>query len=297
MRVRERIAGWTEGSVPVCRTVLAVAREAQLTLMAASLAYYLFGVLLPLALFVVIGLSVLGGGSLQWVVEFASGTLLPSGTQVPRAILANTGGQLRAAVIGGAILAWSAFRLFGALDGAFAAVYDTREHTSLVGRVLDSLLVLLTVGIAMAAMVGLGIGLLLVAPDRSVVRVFGPVFLLVTLTAVFLPTFVLLPEVDVPLAQALPGTLFAAAIWTISAAFFRFYATLSESVQLYGIAGGVLLVLTWLYVAGLAVLVGAAINAVLAGHVDPDAEWLPEDLADRLAGYTDIDRAVGDIEE
>ncbi|PSP74710.1 YihY/virulence factor BrkB family protein [Halobacteriales archaeon QS_3_64_16] len=265
--------------------------------MAASLAYYLFGVLLPLVLFVVIGLSLLGGGSLQWVIELASGTLLPPGTRVPRSVLANTGGQLRAAVIGGAILAWSAFRLFGALDGAVATVYDTREHTSLVGRVLDSLLVLLTVGAAIAAMVGLGVGLLFVAPERSAIRIVGPIFLLVTLTAVFLPTFVLLPEVDVPLAQALPGTLFAAAIWTISAAFFRFYATLSESVQLYGIAGGVLLILTWLYVAGLAVLVGATINAVLAGHVDPDAGWLPEDLADRLARHTDADRAAGDTEE
>ena len=297
MRVRERITAWAEGVVPVCRTVLAVAREAQLTLMAASLAYYLFGVLLPLVLFVIIGLSVLGGGSLGWVIELASGTLLPPGTRVPRTVLGNTGGQLRAAVIGGAILAWSAFRLFGALDGAFAAVYDTREHVSLVGRALDSLLLLLTVGVAMAAMLGLGVGVVFLAPDRSAIRIVGPIFLLVTLAAVFLPTFVLLPEVDVPLAEGLPGTLFVAAIWTISAAFFRFYATLSESVQLYGIAGGVLLVLTWLYVAGLAVLVGAAINAVLAGHVDPDAEWLPEDLADRLARYTDADRTVGDIEE
>jgi membrane protein len=295
--VRERVDASVAGIVPVCRTVLAVARETQLALLAASLAYYLFGVLLPLILFLVMGLSVLGGGSLQWVVEFASGTLLPSGTQVPRSVLGNSGGQFRAAVIGGAILAWSTFRLFGALDGAFAAVYDTREHVSLVGRALDSLLVLLTVGVAMAAMALLGVGAVLLAPDRSVLRVLAPLFLLVTLTAVFLPTFVLLPEVDVPVAEALPGTLVAAAIWTVSAIGFRFYATLSESVQLYGIAGGVLLVLTWLYVAGLAVLVGAAINAVLAGHVDPDAEWLPAELADRLARHTDVDRADGNTEE
>lgn len=295
--MRERIAARAEGVAPVCRTVLAVARETQLTLLAASLAYYLFGVLLPLVLFSVIALSVLGDGSLRWVIDLASGTLLPPGTRVPRSVLTNTGGQLRAAVIGGAILAWSSVRLFGALDGAFAAVYDTREHASIIGRALDSLLVLLTVAVATAAMVGLGLGVLLVAPDRLAVRVLGPIFLFVTLSAVFLPTFVFLPEVDVPITRALPGTLFAAGIWTISAAFFRFYATLSESVQLYGVAGGVLLVLSWLYVAGLAVLVGATINAVLAGHVDPDAEWLPAELADRLAGYTDVDRPASETEE
>lgn len=249
-----------------------MAREEQLTLMAASLAYYLFGALLPLVLFVVMGLSALGDGSLRWVVGLASGTVLPQGTGLLRNALSNTDGQLRAAVIGGLILAWSAVRMFGALDGAFAAVYDAREHVSLRGRILDSVLVLVTVSLATAAMALLGVALVFVAPDRLVVRVLSPLFLLVTLTAAFLPTFYLLPEADVSIREVLPGTLFASAVWTISAVFFRLYATLSSSVQLYGIAGGVLLLLTWLYVAGLAVLVGAALNAVLAGHVDPDAD-------------------------
>jgi membrane protein len=282
VQARERATASAERVVPVCRTVLAVAHETQLTLMAASLAYYLFSALLPLVLFAVMSLSALGDGSLQWAMDLASGTLVPRGTGLLRGVLRNAGGQLRAAAIGGVILAWSAFRTFGALDGAFAAVYDTREHVSLAGRVLDSALVLVTVAFATAAMALIGVALVLVAPDRVAVRVLSPLFLLVTLTAVFLPTFWLLPEVDVSVADALPGTLFASAVWTVSAVFFRFYATLSSSVQLYGIAGGVLLLLSWLYVAGLAVLVGAAINAVLAGHVDPDAEWLPDDLATRL---------------
>jgi membrane protein len=111
--------------------------------------------------------------------------------------------------------------------------------------------------------------------------------LLVTLVAVFLPTFYLLPEVEVSIPDALPGTLFAATVWTVSAMFFRLYATLSSSVRLYGVAGGVLLVLSWLYVGDLALLLGAATNAVLGGHVDPDADWLPDDLAKRVRGDAD----------
>lgn len=289
MRGLDRVGAARRDAVPICRTVLAVAREEQLTLMAASLAYYLFGALLPLVLFVVMGLSVLGDGSLRWATELASGTVLPPGTRLPRNALSNTGGRLRAAVIGGLILAWSAVRMFGALDGAFAAVYDAREEASLVGRALDSVLVLVTVALATTAMALIGIALVLVAPDRLAVRVLSPVFLLVTLTVAFLPTFYLLPDVELSLAETLPGALFAATVWTGSAIFFRFYATLSSSVQLYGVAGGVLLVLTWLYVAGLAVLLGAAANAVLAGHVDPDAEWLPENVAERIEPYTDAD--------
>ena len=291
MRERDPVATVRRDIVPVCRTVLAVAREEQLTLMAASLAYYLFGTLLPLCLFVVMGLSALGDGSIRWVMGLASGTLFPQGASLPRSALANGGrARLRAAVIGGLILAWSALRTFGALDGAFAAVYDAREHVSLRGRILDSLLVLATVSIAMAAMALVGVALVFVAPDRLVVRVASPLFLFVALVVVFFPTFYLLPDVDVSMREVLPGTFFASAVWTISAVLFRFYATLSSSVRLYGIAGGVLLLLTWLYVAGLAVLLGAAVNAVLAGHVDPDADWLPADLAERVTGDTGAER-------
>ena len=189
MQARERATVSAERVVPVCRTVLAVAHETQLTLMAASLAYYLFSALLPLVLFAVMSLSALGDGSLQWAMDLASGTLVPRGTGLPRGVLRNAGGQLRAAAIGGVILAWSAFRTFGALDGAFAAVYDTREHVSLAGRVLDSALVLVTVAFATAAMALIGVALVLVAPDRVAVRVLSPLFLLVTLIAAFFPTF------------------------------------------------------------------------------------------------------------
>ena len=68
--------------------------------------------------------------------------------------------------------------------------------------------------------------------------------------------------------------------------FFRLYVTLSSSVRLYGVAG-VLLVLSWLYVGDLALLLGAATNAVLGGYVDLDADWLPDDLAKRVRGDAD----------
>jgi membrane protein len=53
------------------------------------------------------------------------------------------------------------------------------------------------------------------------------------------------------------------------------YAGVSRSVDLYGVVGGLLLLLTWLYVGGLALLLGVVVNAVLAGRVDPDTVWRP----------------------
>lgn len=265
----------TDDLLSIGRTVVAVARQEQITLMAASLAYYLFTALVPLLLFSVIALSLFGHGLLGQLSGTASGTVLPSGVSVPKTLLANTQGRFRAAVLGAVILAWSALRTFGALDGAFAAVYDEREEVSLVDKAVDAVIVFVTVGLATVALALVGGALVLTVKDR-LLRVASPLFLFVTLAVVFAPLYYLLPEVEgVTLAEILPGTLLAALVWTVSAVVVRLYATTSSSVQFYGVAGGVLLLLTWLYVGGLALLVGAALNATLADRVDPDAEWLP----------------------
>lgn len=266
----------TDDLLSIGRTVVAVARQEQITLMAASLAYYLFTALVPLLLFSVIALSLFGHGVLSQLSGTASGTVLPSGVSVPKTLLANTQGRFRAAVLGAVILAWSALRTFGALDGAFAAVYDEREEVSPVDKAIDAVIVFVTVGLATVALALVGGALALAVKDRLLLRVASPLFLFVTLAIVFAPLYYLLPEVEgVTLAEILPGTLLAALVWTVSAVVVRLYATTSSSVQFYGVAGGLLLLLTWLYVGGLALLVGAALNATLADRIDPDAEWLP----------------------
>ena len=266
----------TNDLLSIGRTVVAVARQEQITLMAASLAYYLFTALVPLLLFSVIALSLFGHGLLGQLSGTASGTVLPSGVSVPKTLLANTQGRFRAAVLGAVILAWSALRTFGALDGAFAAVYDEREEVSIVDKAVDAVVVFVTVGLAAVALALVGGALALTVKDRLLLRVVSPLFLFVTLAVVFAPLYYLLPEVEgVTLAEILPGTLLSAFVWTVSAVVVRLYATTSSSVQFYGVAGGLLLLLTWLYVGGLALLVGAALNATLADRVDPDAEWLP----------------------
>jgi len=276
VQVGKRVRGRIESLGPVARTVVAVAREEQITLLAASLAYYLFLALVPLVLFAVIALSLFGDGLLSQASTAASGTVLPRGTSVPRGLLTRSGGRVRAAALGAVILAWSGLRMFGALDGAFAAVYDEREAISLAGKLIDATLVLVTVTAAAAALAGVSLGIAVVVEDGSLLRAVSPLLLFVTLVGTFLPMYYVLPEIDgVSIREVLPGTLFAALAWTVASVAVRLYATASSSVALYGAVGGLLLVLTWLYVGGLALLAGAALNASLANRVDPDAEWLP----------------------
>jgi membrane protein len=63
---------------------------------------------------------------------------------------------------------------------------------------------------------------------------------------------------------------------------FGVYTTYAGSFQLYGVLGGVLLLLVWFYFAGLLLLVGVAVNVVAAGRID-DLQRVPaiEPVQDR----------------
>ncbi|THE63493.1 hypothetical protein D8Y22_16815 [Salinadaptatus halalkaliphilus] len=101
--------------------------------------------------------------------------------------------------------------------------------------------------------------------------------LAVLLIGVFAPMYYLFPEPTVSVGEILPGTVFAALSWTVLAVGFRIYVATSDSVALFGIAGAVLIILTWVYLGGFCLLLGAVLNAVLADRVDPETEWIPMD--------------------
>lgn len=263
----------TESSVDVLRAVIAVARERQVTVTAASVAYYTFSSLIPFALFLVAGLSFVG--QFEWLTGFVGGVLGVAPGRI-RQFVGSVGGagRLRAVAIAVVVFIWSALRLFRAVDGAFSRIYGTRERVSVLGRATNAAVAFLTVALALTLLWTIGVALTsLVGGDFS--PVLGPPLLFLSLTVVFLPMYYLFPETGVTVGEVLPGTVAAAAAWTVASVGFRIYAETTASLRLYGVAGGLLLVLTWLYVGGLVLLGGAVLNAVLAGRVDPDGEWLP----------------------
>jgi len=83
---------------------------------------------------------------------------------------------------------------------------------------------------------------------------------------VFLPLYFLLPDAAVTVREVLPGAVFAALGWTVLEAAFHLYATYVSGASVYGLLGGVLLALSWLYLGALLLLLGAAVNAVRSGH-------------------------------
>lgn len=68
------------------------------------------------------------------------------------------------------------------------------------------------------------------------------------------------------LRKALPGAAVAAVGWTLLQALFQVYVSMTSGAQLYGVLGGVILLITWLYFGSVVVLLGAATNVVLSGR-------------------------------
>lgn len=261
------------------KAAVAVGREQHITVTAAGLGYYAFNSLVPLLLLVTIAVSILyDPATTATALESVSGLRAAEIEPVIEEVVGG-GGRSRAGLIAAGIFGYSTATMFQAVNVAFSEIYGTRKRRSGLRKVTDTVLILVIVVSAVALIGVVGVALVLVV-DSVAVSVLSVPLLLGALLLAFLPMYYRFPGERVTVREAVPGAAFAAVAWTLSALLFRAYAATSDSVELYGIAGAVLLVLTWLYLGGLTLLFGAVLNAVLAGRVDADEGWLPTEGVD-----------------
>lgn len=259
----------------VVAAVVAVARERQLTVDAAGLGFYAFNLSVALVVLVYTVLTLFGGvPALSWALEALTGVGSFELQRLVEEFGGDAAGRRRAAGLASGIAAWSSLRLFRAIESVFADVYGTRSERSLVRQLFDSVLVLVVVTLTVAALAVLGSAFLFRTGGRAW-AVAGPLALWLSLVVLFLPVYYGFSGAGVSATEVLPGAVLAAGGWTVATIGLRVYVGVSESVDLFGIVGAVLLVLTWLYVAGLSLLVGVVLNAVLAGRIEADREWHP----------------------
>jgi YihY family inner membrane protein len=322
-----RAAEW----LSTARTVADAVREREVTLLAASTAYYTFVSLLPLLVLTAVVAAVVGGPALRAaVLDLAGRYLLPVGEELVADALANTAGRGGVTLVGLGLLVWSSTKLFRGIDAAFARLYGTAPR-GFLASLRAGLTVLVAVGVGALG----GLTLVAVAVAAAGAGLFAaalaPVALFAVLVAVLFPVYYLTPAVDLSPREALPGTLLGAVGWTVLGAAFALYAAVASTsgrFALYGVLGAILLLVTWFYLAGLTLLVGATLNAVLAERLAApdrqvqhppdrddvttamtgddtrrrDAEPSPapdlEDLADRVdAVRADLDDFQADVEE
>lgn len=234
-------------------------REVEATFLAAAVAYYAFVSLLPLlVLTLVVGTAIAGEAIAAEVVGRAASVLSPTGEEVIRNALTARGGRGGVGVIGTVLLVWGALKVVRGLALSVGRVYETDD----VGSVFET--------VARAA-VTLGIGAIAVAVTAAVIwafgRLAGPVGIVATLAlpvvliATFVSLYVLLPTVDVTIREALPGAVVATVAWMILGMSFGLYTAVTGT-SVYGVLGGVLLLVTWLYLGALVLIVGAIVNAL-----------------------------------
>jgi membrane protein len=277
--------GFVDGGVGLVRRLVARLRDEEVTFLAAALAYYAFASLVPFLLLLFAAVSVLGGDELAERVLSISGEILsPVGRGLVEDALQSASGRASATVLSVALLGWSTLKVFRGLDVAFSQVYDTEPASSFFVRIRDATVALLAVGLGLAALVV--VNAVVALSGVGVLAVVGPVALVGVLAVVFFPLFYLFPDSDDPPLQVLPGAVVAAISWTLLGTGFRTYAGAAGQFNLYGVFGAVLLLVTWYYVGSMALLLGAALNAVLADRAgetgtnkNPPADTQSDDSA------------------
>ncbi|MFC6728766.1 YihY/virulence factor BrkB family protein, partial [Natronoarchaeum mannanilyticum] len=252
------------------RAVAVAAQSEQITFLAAAVAYYAFVSLIPLSLLGLVIASVMGGAVFEGQVVATAGEFLtPDAQNLLTEALTGEAGRGGATIVGTVVLLWSGLRLFRGLDKAFSQVYGTIGSKSIVNEFLNALAVsvAIVVGVASMTIIGAAIERL---PAGGMSPQIGFALLVATLAVVFYPMYLLLPDADIEPREALPGTLFASLGWVVLGAGFQLYTANAGTFAAYGVLGGVLLLVTWLYFGALIVMLGAVINAVLADRLDAD---------------------------
>lgn len=242
-----------------------LARDEQMTLLAAGVAFYGFLSLVPLVLLALGIAASIGGEALAARLMVAVDNVF---TPPARELLAETifdeTNRQGATVVGILGLLWGSSRVLRGLDRAFSEVYGTAGSKSLFDSIWDATIVALVISLGLV-LVGVLEFLLRFVPGFEMMIV-GQLFVVIGLVATFLPLYVVFPDANVGVREAIPGAVVAAVGWFGLSQTFWVYADLVTEYTVYGALGAVFLVLVWLYVGAVLLVFGAILNAVLASR-------------------------------
>jgi len=250
-----------------------------ITDLAAALAYYSF-LAIPAVLLVAVGLfSLFASPDAIATLIDKLGTVVPSqATQLIedslRQMNENKSGSLAMVVVGFVLALWTTMGAMTSFMRAVNRAYDREEGRGFVRQRLVAVQMVIAMGVAFL----LVFGLLVLGPVMSgwignaldIEGVMGWLWwvvqwpiLLVGLLAVFATVLYLGPNVDHPRWRFItPGSVFAVVVWLIASGLFAVYTSMFDSYnKTWGSLAAVIVMLTWLWVTGIALLLGAEINS------------------------------------
>jgi membrane protein len=271
----------------LAKTIREVAAD-RVTALAASAAYNFFFSLFPLLLFLAPLLSVVGDK--QAMVEFLMTQLtsvLPAGQLAAlQPVLENIVFAKNAPgliSIGLLLAAWSGSTVFGSLIGSLNTAYDVEETRpwwkqqairlatfALAAVILIATTVIFLGGEDIANRVGgwLHLGGALIAAWKfiqfplALFGLFGLAFVMIYF----------LPNLKQKKAHAVVGAAVTTLLWLIATLLFRVYIQHFPPNPAYGIIGGIIILLTWMYYTMFVMLVGGELASELhhgTGAIEP----------------------------
>lgn len=250
--------------------------------LAAQLAYYFLLALVPAIVFLVALTSFMPGQIIEQMVTSLSAVAPGEMTQIVRDQMSAIAGGSNAGLLtfGFAMALWSSSAALVSLTDALNRAYDIEESRPWWKVRLTA--ILLTV--ALAAFVLAAFALVLVGPtaaewlaDRvglgaafewtwKIVQ-WPLAFALVTAAIALLNYFG--PDADQDWQWVSPGAVVATLLWLLASLAFKFYvANFADYNATYGSLGGIIVLMLWFYISGMAILAGAEMNAEIE-HASP----------------------------
>ena len=241
-------------------------KDDRITMAAAGIAFYSFLAIFP-ALIAAVGILDLArvGPEVMSSIGRSISETLPSGAgriltdAIANAQRSSSGASLVAAIVGIAVALWSATSAMVALQSGLNIAYDVPTDRSFVKKRLVALALIVATGL-----LG-GVPSPFFAADSAVWSVAGWIVTLVAIVVLFAFFYYLGPNREKPAWQWVsPGGLVGALIWILASLGFSFYVSrFGKYGETYGPLAGVAILIFWLYLSGLAVLVGGELNAEL----------------------------------
>ncbi len=272
------------------KSLLGELKKDRATGLAAQQAYYYMLALFPLLILMIAIVPYLNIDP-QKAINVVD-TLLPSQSaellrdNVVKLVSERNGGLLTFGIIG---TLWSASSGMNAFIKAMNIAFDVKETRSFIKARLVS--IMLTFGLILAFVVALLLpvfGKVILDTVESIVQIPEPfdivfnivrwVVAIVVMAAVLAGLYRVAPNKHYPFKHVIPGAIFATVVWQLISLGFSFYVSnFGNYSATYGSIGGVIVLMLWLFLTGLALVLGGEINAIY--HRDKTGEEPVEEHA------------------